>query len=220
MPAPSRRPLLVAIVGGSGAGKSWLAEKLLAALQPDAARLSLDDFYRDRSRLSPARRARLNFDHPRAIDWKAFEKCLRACAAGKSCRLPRYDFATHTRRVGQTVLRPKPVMVVDGLWLWHRPGLRSLFALRIYIECSQPTRLSRRLGRDQRARGRDRQSVLRQFRETVEPMHARYVAPQKKWATLRLRGKWGGKEVREVVAVVRGLLGNEPEVGGPPSSDF
>src|SRR5512140_3253218 len=92
-----QRPLLVAIVGGSGSGKTWLARRLQRRLAPEAARVSLDDFYRDRSRLSPARRARLNFDHPRSIDWAEFERVLGRLSAGRSARVPRYDFRTHCR---------------------------------------------------------------------------------------------------------------------------
>src|SRR4026208_2252253 len=88
---------LIAIVGGSGAGKTWLADRLQQACGNGAGRLSLDDFYRDRSHLSPARRATIHFDSPRAIDWPLVMQVLRACRAGQLTGLPRYSFATHTR---------------------------------------------------------------------------------------------------------------------------
>jgi uridine kinase len=180
--APHSPPRLIAIVGGSGSGKSWLAEKLQAALRPGVARFSLDDFYRDRSHLSPARRARINYDHPRAIDWTSFELVLRACLAGRPARLPCYDFKTHRRLRRVKLLKPGAIVLVDGLWLWRRPALRRLFALKVFLECSTRTRLRRRLGRDLRSRGRTRASIERQFRQTVEPMHRRYVLPQLRWA--------------------------------------
>src|SRR5439155_9499390 len=125
-----RSPFLVAIVGGSGSGKTWLAEKLQAALAGKAARLSLDDFYRDRSHVAPARRAKINFDNPGAIDWAGFERVLRECAAGKAASLPCYDFKTHCRLRTSKRLPPRPVILVDGLWLLRRPSLRRLFGLR------------------------------------------------------------------------------------------
>src|SRR6266404_2555013 len=170
------RPILVAIVGGSGSGKSHLAGKLQAGLGRHAARLSLDDFYRDRSRLSPALRARVNFDHPGAIEWRLVERALRRCLAGKPAQIPRYNFATHSRSARSETFKPRPVALVDGLWLLRRPALRSLFALRVFIDCPRRTRLSRRLTRDQRSRGRTATSIRQQFQATVEPMHARYVA--------------------------------------------
>jgi uridine kinase len=193
-------------VGGSGAGKTWLASQIERALRGKASRLSLDDFYRDRSHLSPARRAQLNFDHPRSIDWPAFERVLRDCLAGRTAQVPRYDFAAHVRIGGKTALKPRPLVLVDGLWLLRRPALRRLFELRIFINCSKRTRLRRRLGRDRLSRGRSRASVLRQFRETVEPMHIRYVAPQMRWATSVVGERWGGAEVARLAADLKRCL--------------
>lgn len=181
------RTLLVAIVGGSGSGKTWLAEKLCAALGRSATRLSLDDFYRDRSRVPLTRRARINFDHPRAIDWALFERVLARCLAGLPARVPRYDFGTHARRAEWRQLRPRRIVLVDGLWLLHRRGLRRLFGASVFLECPAATRLKRRLARDLLNRGRTAASVRAQFRATVSPMHARYVQPQVRWAQQVIR---------------------------------
>ena len=206
-PASQRRsrraPVLVAIVGGSGAGKSWLADRLGQALGGKTARVSLDDFYHDRSRVPPALRSRINFDHPRAIDWSRVERALRDLRAGRSARLPRYDFKTHCRQPEGRVQPPRPVILMDGLWLLRRPALRRLFALRIFIECPAGLRCRRRLARDRRSRGRTAESVRRQFRETVEPMHARFVTPQKRWATDRLKSTFGPREVRQLAQKVK-----------------
>lgn len=179
-------PSLVAIVGGSASGKTWLADQLQSLLGDKAARLSLDDFYRDRSHLSPARRAKINFDHPRTIDWPRVEETLTAFLAGQPVFVPNYDFATHSRKPASQILSPKPVLLVDGLWLLHRPALRKLFTLSIFIDCPAGTRLNRRLARDVRSRGRSSESVQRQFAETVEPMHQLHVAPQLRWADVCL----------------------------------
>src|SRR5262249_35666799 len=157
---------LVAIVGGSGAGKSWLARKLQTALGSKATRISLDDFYRDHSRIPPARRVNINFDHPRAIDWPAVEQAGRGLRDGRVVRLPRYDFKTHCRLREENILAPRPIVLMEGLWLLRRPSLRRLFDWRIFIDCPAPLRRRRRLARDLRSRGRTRASVRRQFRET------------------------------------------------------
>jgi uridine kinase len=193
---PGRVPLLVAIVGGSGSGKSWLADGLEAALSPHVVRLSQDDFYRDRSHLPAVRRARLNFDHPRAIDWPKLEHCVRKLLSGQQALTPRYDFKTHSRRSDQQRLSPRPVILMDGLWLLRRRSLRSRVTLGVFIDCPTRTRLRRRLTRDLRQRGRSRDSVRRQFRATVEPMHARYVAPQARYADVVLSGAWGRSRIK------------------------
>lgn len=199
-------PLLVAIVGGSGAGKSWLAKRLQAALDPDAVHFSLDDFYHDRSHLDPERRAEMNFDNPRAIDWLTVEKALNDLRNGRQTLLPRYNFKTHCRSAEVNTLVPKPVVIMDGLWLLRRSSVRSVFGLKIFIECPARTRRSRRLTRDLRSRGRTRASVLDQLRKTVEPMYDRFVAPQRKWADIRLRHDISEREVRRLAHELRERL--------------
>jgi uridine kinase len=200
------RPILIGVVGGSGAGKSWLADKLRTVLGPSAARLSLDDFYLDRSHLSPARRARLNFDHPRAIDWEAFERILRALRNGRAAEVPCYDFATHCRTQRTNKVRARRVLIIDGLWLFRRPQIRKLFDLRIYVNCSARTRLRRRLQRDTTARGRTNKSVRAQFWATVEPMHSKYVAGQSTRAEVLISEACPEKEIKSLVTQVKTLL--------------
>jgi uridine kinase len=199
-------PLLVAIVGGSGSGKSWLAKKLHAALDPDAVRLSLDDFYRDRSHLHPVRRAKLNFDNPRAIDWLTVEKALADLRAGSEACLPTYNFKTHCRLADENTLAPKPVVIMEGLWLLHHASVREVFGVKIFIECPARMRRSRRLARDLRSRGRSRASILEQLRSTVEPMYARFVAPQQKWADIILRHDFSEGDVRRLAHELRERL--------------
>jgi uridine kinase len=203
---------LVAIVGGSGAGKTWLADRLEAALAPRVSRLSLDDFYRDLFHLSMARRARVNFDHPRAIDWPYLEQLLRDSLAGRPARMPCYDFATHTRRSGTRPWRPKTVVLCDGLWLLRRPSVRRLFRYKIFVDAPEPVRLRRRLQRDVQERGRSRASVINQFWKDVAPMHARFVAGQTRWADAVLRSPMSAAAVDQLAATLRALV-MKPDAG-------
>jgi len=201
---PKKPPLLVAIVGGSGSGKTWLAEKLQASLGRKAIRISLDDFYLDRSHLPPVRRGKLNFDHPRAIDWVGFQRVLRNLRAKREARIPQYDFSTHCRLRATRLVRSRPIVLVDGLWLLRRKSLRHLFAFKIFLDCSADIRLKRRLSRDLISRGRTGASVRDQFRKTVEPMHRRFVVSQKRWADLVLPGSFDSRELGRIAAMVDG----------------
>ena len=190
---------IVAIVGGSGSGKTWLARQLQRRLGARAGRLSLDDFYRDRSHLPARVRARINFDHPRAIDWPLFRQCLEKIKNGQTVLLPRYDFVTHARRATARRWRPKSVVLVDGLWLLRRPDLRRLYSLSVFLNCPLKLQLARRLARDQRERGRSPASVRRQFRSQVAPMDKKFVGPQKRWATWA----FGTADMATAVTVLR-----------------
>ena len=179
-----KSPVHVAVVGGSGSGKTWLAEKLAAALAPRAERLSLDDFYRDLSQLPLVEREVVNFDNPAAIDWEKLRAVIGAMRVGENLGLPVYDFSTHTRNKSPRIFLPPPLVVWDGLWLLHHDWLREKFALSIFVDCGAEERFYRRSERDVRERGRSFESVRCQFLEHVQPMHERFVEPQRLQAQL------------------------------------
>jgi uridine kinase len=175
---------LVAITGGSGSGKTWLADRLQVLLGAQAGRVTQDSFYRDWSHLPPAERGEVNFDHPDALDWTRFAEVLATLRSGRGCRLPVYDFATHCRVGEGSYVPARPVMLVDGLWLLHRPEIRRMFDLSIFLHCAEEERLRRRVARDRVERSRTEDAVRQQFHATVAPMHRQFVNPQAAHADL------------------------------------
>lgn len=171
-------PTLIAIAGGSGSGKSRLARTLEDALAPHAATLTIDHFYHDLSHLPEPERDLINFDDPATIDWPAVEATLELLAAAQPAPIPRYDFATHTRHPQTDTLAPASVIILEGLWPLTRPAIRNLCHLTLFVDCSAELRLSRRIQRDTRERGRSETSVRRQFADHVGPMHDLHVQPQ------------------------------------------
>jgi uridine kinase len=194
-PRSPRAVRLIAITGGSGAGKGWLVERLCALFGGQACHLQLDDFYRDLSHLPPHRRSRVNFDLPRAIDWESAKRVLRACRAGRAARVPHYDFATYCRLPSPASWRPRPIVFVDGLWLLRSPGVRAFFDLKIFLATPARVRRSRRLARDVAERGYTVAAVEDRLRTTVMPLHNRYVEPQRKWADIVLAQPFQEAEV-------------------------
>jgi uridine kinase len=201
-----KQPKIIAIVGGSGSGKTWLATRLLHVFGSQATRLSQDDFYHDLGHLPPSARAKANFDHPHAIDWPAFERVLRDCRSGHITQVPQYDFTTHTRLpVGKNLI-PEPLILVEGLWLLWLPRMRELFDLAVFLGCTPQLRLERRLMRDVAERGRTADSVREQFFKTVAPMHREFVAPQAKWADIILRQPPAETELRKLIKMIQAEL--------------
>lgn len=200
------QPVFVAITGGSGSGKTWLSNRLQEHFGSRAARISLDDFYRDRSNLAPTRRAVTNFDHPNAIDWPLFQELMAATRSGVPITLPRYNFKNHTRVSEGLPWQPAALVLVDGLWLLRRPAVRQLFDFSIFLECPEELRLKRREARDISERGRSANSVRRQFAKVVAPMHEQYVAPQSRWADMLLTYPIGEADIYRVTIRLTALL--------------
>ena len=197
---------LIAITGGSGSGKTWLARYLQRALAPEADIVSLDDFYCDLGTLCPQERALVNFDHPEAIDWRLFIACLSSIKKGEPVHLPAYDFTTHTRSVQSRLWNPRRFVLLDGLWLLREPELRELYTLKIYVDCPEALRLERRLQRDQVERGRSRASIMLQYRCHVAPMHELYVAPQKTHADMVLGPEFSENDLHALLKRVTGAM--------------
>jgi len=181
-PTLSTPPAHIAVVGGSGSGKTWLAGKIVAAHEGQAAPISLDDFYHDLSHLPPAERDAVNFDDPAAIDWEKCGEVMGAMRTGETIQLPVYDFATHARRPETRSFVPPALVVWDGLWLLHHAWMRERFAVTVFVECGVEERFRRRAERDVAERGRSPESIERQFFEQVEPMHGQFVEPQRQHA--------------------------------------
>jgi len=213
---------LIALVGGSGAGKTWLADRLCQDFGDEAASLSLDNFYSDLAHLKPAEREKINFDNPDAIDWPLFESVLHKLQQGVTTATPHYDFTSHTRSTEWKTLTPRPFIFVEGLWLLWPPQMREIFDLRIYLDCIQSVRFQRRLARDLNERGRTTNSILEQFSNTVAPMHERFVEVQKAWADLVIEESITEAELRRLIRAIRALSSDPVStllpIADPPST--
>jgi uridine kinase len=199
----TQRPLLIGVAGGTGSGKTTLAQRIEAALPDDVTVLEQDSYYRDRSHLSPAERANVNYDEPAALENDLLAAHLAALRAGRTIATPEYDFSTHTRRPDQRTIAPRPIIVVEGILLFAVPELREAFDLRIFVDTDDDIRLMRRIRRDLVDRGRDIADIERQYHDTVRPMHLLHVAPSKRFAHLIVPE---GGENAEALDVIVGRL--------------
>ena len=199
----SRKPLLIGVAGGTGSGKTTLAQRIEAALPKDVTVLEQDSYYRDRSHLSAAERASVNYDEPAALENDLLAAHLAALKAGHTIESPEYDFATHTRRAHHHRIVPSSIIVVEGILLFAVQELREAFDLRIFVDTDDDIRLMRRIRRDLVDRGRDIADIERQYHDTVRPMHLLHVAPSKRFAHLIVPE---GGENAEALDVIVGRL--------------
>jgi len=177
------RDMIIGICGGTGSGKTTVARRIYEVIGGDqAVYLQHDAYYRDFGGLPPEERARINFDHPDALDNDLFINHLRLLIKGESIYQPVYDFTTHSRRPETIKVDPKPIIIIEGILIFANAELRSLMDLKIYVDTADDIRLIRRIERDVTERGRTVASVIKQYLETVRPMHLQFVEPSKRYA--------------------------------------
>ncbi len=180
---PGSRPLILGVAGGSGSGKTTVVSQIIRAMEPvPVSLLHHDSYYRDHSDLSDQDRGRLNYDHPDVLETPLLAGHLRELLAGQAVEEPVYDFTTHSRTDETRRIEPNPVVIVDGILILAEPDLRELMDIRVYVETDSDLRFIRRLLRDTQERGRSVESVIRQYQETVRPMHLEFVEPSRRHA--------------------------------------
>lgn len=183
------RPYFIGLAGPSGSGKSCLAKALQHELGEETCGvLSLDSYYRDLGHLTVHQRNENNFDQPAALDAVRMQADLERLKSGYSIEVPVYDFATHARKPETTSFAARPVVILEGIFVFCFPGLLGLFDLRIYVDVDVEACLARRLARDVHDRGRDEGGVRAQFDQWVRPSVGEWVLPQKSQANLVLDG--------------------------------
>jgi len=176
-------PLVIGIAGGSGSGKTTVAQEILQRVGPHRiAFLQHDAYYKDLSGLPPAQRADVNFDHPNSLESELLTHHVDELKAGHSVEVPIYDFSTHSRTDKTFTVQPRAVILVEGILIFAEPELRKRFDVKIFVDTDSDLRLIRRLQRDITERSRTTESVIKQYMKTVRPMHLEFVEPSKRYA--------------------------------------
>jgi uridine kinase len=179
------RPLFIGVAGGSGSGKTTVVRKLMESVATDeVSLLHHDSYYRDYRHLDTEQRSKINFDHPEALETPLLVEHLRALARGETVEVPVYDFRTHERTGRTRTVHPHRVVILDGLLILAEAEVRRMMDIKVYVDTDPDLRFIRRLQRDVEERGRSPESVIRQYLETVRPMHLEFVAPSRRWADI------------------------------------
>lgn len=183
----TRRPVVIGLAGGTGAGKTTVAETIISAAGEDGVViLPHDAYYHAQHDVPLEARAATNYDEPSAFDTALLALHIDALLRGEAVARPVYDFAAHNRAAHSVPLEPRPVMVVEGILVLHEAELRQRMDLRIFVDAPADERFIRRLERDVKERGRSATSVIQQYRRSVKPMHDMFVEPSKQHANLIL----------------------------------
>ncbi|WP_418603223.1 uridine kinase [Hwangdonia sp.] len=177
--------LIIGIAGGTGCGKTTVVNQILKELpEGEVGVISQDSYYKDTTHLTYEERVKINFDHPRSIDFDLLVNHLKELKTGKPIHQPVYSFVKHNR-TGDTILtHPRKVMIVEGILILTNPELRDMFDIKIFVHADTDERLIRRLKRDISERGRDINEVLLRYQNTLKPMHDQFIEPMKEYADI------------------------------------
>ncbi|MCX6053956.1 MAG: uridine kinase [Chloroflexi bacterium] len=206
-----KAPLVIGVAGGSGSGKTTVADIVLQRVgKQHISYLPHDAYYRELTALGPAQRAAVNFDHPDSLESEMLRDHILQLKEWKSIELPVYDFTTHSRTQETIHVEPRRVIMVEGILIFADPQLRNLFDVKIFVDTDSDIRFIRRLSRDITERGRTTDMVIRQYLSTVRPMHLEFVETSKRYADVIIpEGGLNVVAMDMVIARIESLLKEE-----------
>jgi uridine kinase len=203
-----KTPLVIGIAGGSGSGKTTVAQVILERV--GASRIAFfphDAYYRDLTDLNITQRIEVNFDHPDSLETDLLVQHILQQKVGNPVEMPVYDFKTHSRTEVTIRIIPQPIIIVEGILIFTQADLRDLFDVKIFVDTDPDIRFIRRLERDISERGRTVDSVIEQYQNTVRPMHLEFVEPSKRYADVIIpEGGFNTVALDMVVARIEELL--------------
>ncbi|WP_408022640.1 uridine kinase [Streptobacillus canis] len=188
-----QKPIIIGIAGGTGSGKTSVANAILEDLMKngdDVVLLEQDSYYKKNDHLSFSERVKLNYDHPNSIDFDLLEEHIKMLGRNESIDKPIYNFAEHNRTKEIERIDSKSIIIVEGILILAIEKIRNLLDMKIFVDTDDDIRLLRRMERDIQERGRSFDNVKEQYISTVKPMHLEFVEPSKRYADVIIpRGK-------------------------------
>lgn len=175
---------IVGIAGGSASGKTTIVNRIREKFGDDIVVISHDSYYKAHNDLSYDERSRLNYDHPSSFDTERLIEDVKKLKNGEEVDIPVYDYAIHNRSEQTIHIKPKPVILLEGILILENKELRDLMDVKVFVDTDADERLMRRIRRDTIERARSVDSVLSQYSQTVKPMHEQFIEPSKKYADL------------------------------------
>lgn len=206
--ASGKIPLTIGIAGGTGSGKTTVANVILDRVGKDhISYLPHDAYYRELTSLPPDQRAAMNFDHPDSLETELMIRHIELLKQGKPIEIPIYDFSTNSRTDKTIRVEPHPVIIVEGILLFADKKLREMLDVKLFVDTDADIRFIRRLQRDISERGRSTENVIQQYLTTVRPMHLEFVEPSKRYANVIIpEGGLNEVAMEMVIARIESLL--------------
>nr|WP_311457482.1 uridine kinase [uncultured Capnocytophaga sp.] len=195
--------LLIGITGGTGCGKTTVVNQIIEELPSgQVSVISQDSYYKDLSHLSYEERTKVNFDHPKSLDFDLLKDHLSQLKEGKTIMQPTYSFVEHNRLPTTIPIMPSKVLIVEGILIFSHPDVRDLFDIKIFVHADSDERLIRRIKRDISERGRTIEEVLNRYQTTLKPMHQEFIEPTKEYADIIIPNNRHNKVAIDIVKTI------------------
>ena len=195
--------LVIGIACGTGSGKTTVVKKLIEQLpKGKVAVLSQDSYYKDNSHLPLEERQKINFDHPKSIEFELLIDHIKKLKKGESIEEPVYSYLTCTREDETKKIEPKEVVIVEGILILTNKELRKLFDIKIFVYADDDDRLGRVINRDILERGRSVEKVLLRYSKSVKPMHLQFIEPSKIYADIIVPQGGHNKVAIEILSTI------------------
>ena len=199
-----KKPILIGITGGTGSGKTTVAEAIHSEFEGNSITMIMQDsYYKDQSHITFEERLKTNYDHPHSIDMDHLIRDLKSLMSGQSIDMPVYDFAEHTRKSETIRIVPTDIIIVEGILVLDDKNLRDLLDIKIYVDTDADIRILRRMQRDINERGRSMESVINQYLNVVRPMHEQFTEPTKRYADIIIPE--GGRNKVAIDVIIRSI---------------
>ncbi|MCB9499130.1 MAG: uridine kinase [Erysipelotrichaceae bacterium] len=202
---------IILVGGGTASGKTYVINRVVEIIGKDnVTHLSIDDYYKALNDLSMEDRKKVNFDHPKAFDWKLIKQQLTDLKNDKPINKPTYDFVAHNRSTKAEIVKPNKIIIVEGIMALVNKEVRNLGDLKIFINATRERRLLRRIDRDKIERGRTYESIVHQYFESVQPMYEEVIAPSSYYADLLVNNDGiDNKSIEVIASVLKAMLNGE-----------
>ena len=178
------KTIIIGIAGGTASGKTTLAYKIQKACKEDVIVLSHDFYYKSLINLTKAEREKRNYDCPEAYETNLLVNDIKALISGKTIQRPIYSYAERLREKETVTVNPAPIIIIEGLLVLENEELSKLMDIKIFVDTDPDTRLIRLIERDTKERGINVEYIIAKYKDTLKPMHEKYIEPCKKKADI------------------------------------
>ena len=200
-------PVIIGLAGGTGSGKSTITDAIRSEVKNQITLIPQDSYYKNFGLLPIEKRNKINYDHPESFDNALLMEHLKLLKKNIPIQKPIYDFKTHSRIDKTTLIKPSKIIIVEGILIFENEQLRDLMDIKIFVDTDADIRILRRIERDIKERGRNLESIIIQYRNTVQPMHIEFVEPSKRYADIIIPEGGANKiGINMIVTKIRNIL--------------